>query len=416
MSQVIAVIGHGRSPEGQGWAGRIDACDTVVRMWDWSWMPPADYGTKYDYGLFEIEHAMARRFKLHNQREPSKGWIGSLLRATRETLPPNTEVVDQVKWTVIGKSMGGLGATGRLELTRGTIATCWAIEHAKAGDEIILVGFDNYAAGQHLPLEQAFCPAYRANPGTFPFNGYKSGVRRYGNHDLGIERVLVDKLAGQRGVRVRLAQEVWPTNPRAEKNEIVADRVHVSGVALILGDADCVFEDAERALHLFKPGAIVATSNIGKDWETDVDVWCTLHPEKAKGWVGMVNAIKARTEAGRNRPETWGHRKAAGIDRVCADWAGGSGLFTTRVALIEKGFSRVVLAGVPMTRTPHYNDKEPWREAERYHKGWIKRFQEISNRVRSMSGWTEEMFGGPSVEWLKGEATTDVPTTLHAVA
>lgn len=204
-----AIIGHGRSPEGQRWGPKIDAC-TVVRMWDWApWQNPDDYGERYDYGLFELGSGITDTFLKHKKREPAKGWIGSLLHTTKTPIPSRTQIVDQKPWNAIGLRLGGRGATGRLQFTRGTIAACWAIEKSMPDDEVILVGFDVIHRGVSLGINDDFSPEYQKNPGSFPFKGWRPGMKKFGNHDYVVERKVLEHLADQRNVVLSFAQDVW---------------------------------------------------------------------------------------------------------------------------------------------------------------------------------------------------------------
>lgn len=204
----VAIIGHGRSPEGKSWGPLIDEC-VVVRMWDHAWQDPADYGDRYDYGLFEVHPSMMPTFHENNVRQPSIGWVGSVLsRPDRCRLPDRTELINQADWNALGKEMGGIGATGNLQFTRGTIAACWAIERLEA-EAVVLVGFDNIEAGVTLDMEDAFSPAYRANPGTFPFDRYKGGETKHGNHDFTIELPVMRHLADKHGVDLVTAAQIW---------------------------------------------------------------------------------------------------------------------------------------------------------------------------------------------------------------
>lgn len=208
----IAIIGHGRSAEGKRWRGHIDHCDLVVRMWDWQWQAPDDYGTKYDFGLFEIAAGQMERFYKFNKRQPRRGWLASFLwrPGNAVTLPAKTEIIDQRRWTWIGTSVfGGMGTKGKLEFTRGTVAACWAIECAQPGDTVILVGFDNVQAGMALPIETSFAPEYRSEPSSFHFDGYLEGQQKYGNHDFAAEWPVMDYIAERRGVRLRFAHDEW---------------------------------------------------------------------------------------------------------------------------------------------------------------------------------------------------------------
>lgn len=204
----VAIIGHGRSPEGKGWGPRIDEC-VVVRMWDHAWQDPTDYGSRYDYGLFEVHPAMMAAFHGNNRREPSIGWVGSVLgRPDKCRLPDRTELIDQAPWNEIGRGLGGVGATGNLQFTRGTIATCWAIERLEP-EAVILVGFDNIEAGVTLDMEQAFSPVYRSNPGTFSFDRYRGGETKHWNHDFAIEMPVMRLMADQNGVDLVAAGQIW---------------------------------------------------------------------------------------------------------------------------------------------------------------------------------------------------------------
>jgi hypothetical protein len=172
--------------------------------------------------------------------------------------------------------------------------------------------------------------------------------------------------------------------------------------ALILGDGACVREDAAAALELFEPFNTIACSNIGIDWEGPVHIWATLHPSPCKDWIGIVEAVNKRVSLGRNRPQIWGHQPRVGIDFATRDWGGSTGLFAVKVAL-ERGFQKIVLAGVPMeTHHGHYYAKNiPWTSAPNFHRGWKQNHGKIADSVRSMSGWTRELLGAPTVEWLQ---------------
>lgn len=176
-------------------------------MWDWSWQPEPDYGTRYDYGLIEIGTGLIEKAMRHKKADPAKGWIASFLHG-KSNLPPDTEIVDQAGWNKIGKQLGGVGATGRLQFTRGTIAACWAIEKGH-WSEVVLVGFDVVHRGSSIGLEADFCPQYRSNPGTFSFTGWSGGKTKHGNHDFRVERLVIARLAADRNVKLSWAQEVW---------------------------------------------------------------------------------------------------------------------------------------------------------------------------------------------------------------
>lgn len=208
----IAIIGHGRSPEGRGWGERIDACDRTLRMWDWSWQAPRDYGRKYSFGLIEAHPSTMESFRAHNKLRPTHGWVASKLwpRPYECGLPDNCDVFDQAPFAKLAKDMGGIGETGNLQFTRGTVAATWAISGSRRGDRVVLVAFDNIVRGATLPIEEAFCEKYRANPGSLAFVGYEGGQRKFGNHDYAIEYPFMRDLADAYDVDLVLAENIWP--------------------------------------------------------------------------------------------------------------------------------------------------------------------------------------------------------------
>ncbi len=173
--------------------------------------------------------------------------------------------------------------------------------------------------------------------------------------------------------------------------------------ALVIGDANSIDADTAAAFKLFTPDVICATNNMGIRWPARLDYWCTLHPEPCKDWVGIVEAMRQRRAAGRNRPQVWGHKVAPGIDRRTDDWNGSTGLLCAKV-MREEGFERIVLAGVPLSAEGgHYYDKRVWTQANRYHIGWTRHLAEIAPYVRSLGGWTRELLGEPTADWIAGQ-------------
>lgn len=179
---------------------------------------------------------------------------------------------------------------------------------------------------------------------------------------------------------------------------------------LILGGAACVWKDAKLALRMFTPDVVIAINDMIAQWPTRIDYACTLHPEKLAQWLAdrKANGYSAVTE-------TWSHRNQAAlrggaqypaVKHVAVDWSGSSGLFAVKVARLEK-LAPIILAGVPLVNTEsHFVRERPWGAASAFHGGWRKRQKEIAPYVRSMSGWTAELLGKPTVGWLQDAATS----------
>lgn len=167
--------------------------------------------------------------------------------------------------------------------------------------------------------------------------------------------------------------------------------------ALVLGGANCLADDKAAALALFDPDLIVACNHAGRDDPGRIDHWATMHPELFPMWLRARRAA-GRPEAGklwhaRHRPTTVG-------SEPIESWGGSSGLLCVSVA-IHLGATHVVLAGVPMDkRNAHYDKPGLWTEARQYWPSWERHRAAMQGRVKSMSGWTHNLLGGPTEEWL----------------
>ena len=166
---------------------------------------------------------------------------------------------------------------------------------------------------------------------------------------------------------------------------------------LILGGADSVWPDIEAALDLGEFYGIVGANLIGIYWPGSFDAFVSLHPDKFKIWAER-----------RRRRGLPAHKALIGNTDTDPrfpgqEGPGSSGLFALKVALIDLGFDRAVLCGVPLTTTPHFNDAADWRHATYYHAAFHSILPQIAHRTRSMSGLTRDVLGSPTSEWISGE-------------
>jgi len=170
-------------------------------------------------------------------------------------------------------------------------------------------------------------------------------------------------------------------------------------VALILGGADCVYRDFEAALDLGEFDGVVGANHVGITWPGIFDAWVSLHPDRLKRpWV-----------ASRRRRGLPDHKAVITSEETERRFpgqenAGSSGLFAVKVALVDLGFDRVVLCGVPLTRTAHFDDPTDWKYAESYHEGWTQALPHIRDRVRSFGGFTQQLLGAPDAAWIAGDS------------
>jgi hypothetical protein len=180
------------------------------------------------------------------------------------------------------------------------------------------------------------------------------------------------------------------------------------GPALVIGGASCVWHDIEAALTLGEFFAVIACNDIGTAWAGDLDAWVTLHPENMQGWTAQRAARGYRPAKKIVYHEAKGGTPPADLITPY-NWhrshkSASSGLFAAKAAL-ELGFDRLVLCGVPLTMTPHFNNTGEWHAASGFHDGLRSAVPFLKDKVRSMSGMTRQELGVPTPEWLAGRRT-----------
>lgn len=172
-------------------------------------------------------------------------------------------------------------------------------------------------------------------------------------------------------------------------------------VAVVLGGGkgcEAEYADAKELISATNADVTVFAVN---DWIARFQGPCiaiSLHPsepEKLPKW------LTTRKANGFIDPlEVWAHKRAPGVTNVTEDWSGSSGLLAVKVAR-QIGFKRVILCGVPMEpEAGHFIRGHAWTAAQAFRKGWERHRAEIAPLVRSMSGWTRQLFGAPDAGFL----------------
>lgn len=124
-------------------------------------------------------------------------------------------------------------------------------------------------------------------------------------------------------------------------------------------------------------------------------VGVTLHRESIGRWI-------AERAAGGHPPldAVWCNHKGEHITRLTKDWRGSVGLQAVEIAL-KVGERKIILCGVPMLpQAGHYRRRAVWKGAIGFRPEWTRHRAEIAPYVRSYSGWTRELLGYPSEEFL----------------
>jgi hypothetical protein len=177
----------------------------------------------------------------------------------------------------------------------------------------------------------------------------------------------------------------------------------MASTALVLGGACNVWDDVDRARELFQWDIVVAANHVGINWPHELHHWCSYHPALLNRWIlqrtknGLPPAENLWT--GRVKPRT-----PFPECRKFAAHGGSSGMLAALIAAHHA--DRVVLAGIPMDPTmPHFHGAhsyKPWDDGRNYLRHWRDNYTKLEGRVKSLSGWTKELLGEPTEEWLKG--------------
>src|SRR5205085_3452497 len=123
------------------------------------------------------------------------------------------------------------------------------------------------------------------------------------------------------------------------------------------------------------------------------DKWSTYRrnrgfPSISTYWTALAN--------GRSRAAECAGYKINIVECV----GGSSGLIGVEVARAI-GERKIILCGIPMEPdAAHYDENAKWNEALVHQKIWENRIPELRNVVKSMSGWTQQVLGAPTSQWL----------------
>ena len=182
--------------------------------------------------------------------------------------------------------------------------------------------------------------------------------------------------------------------------------------ALVIGCARDCWLEAWQAKQLGKFDAIYCVKLAGVFFSEPIRFsWVTLHPEFMDGYE------KQRADEGFHGDyeivaplsgEVGEHGKKGNIARRVSyrypgmNASASSGGYAAKVAL-DDGFDKVVLAGVPMRQEDsHFTRGKPWLQRDSFMRGFMDCLPHFKDRVRSMSGWTQEQLGTPDAVWLNG--------------
>lgn len=121
----------------------------------------------------------------------------------------------------------------------------------------------------------------------------------------------------------------------------------------------------------------------------------TFHPAE-------IAEIKQRRESigGNVGYKVISHENRPDVDIFIRDWwkpSGSSALLGAQAAITILGYEKVILCGCPLEgRNGKGNAYDTFR------KGWEANTKNVLGKVKSMSGWTAQLLGMPTEEWIRG--------------
>jgi len=90
------------------------------------------------------------------------------------------------------------------------------------------------------------------------------------------------------------------------------------------------------------------------------------------------------------------HEKAAGVDVIIPfEKPSGSSALLGALAGIQFGYTKMILCGCPLE-----GGNNKGHLYNQFRIGWEKKKIIVESCVRSMSGWTKNFLGSPSLDWL----------------
>ena len=173
--------------------------------------------------------------------------------------------------------------------------------------------------------------------------------------------------------------------------------------ALVVGSAPCVFDDLKAA----PDWPLIVVNFAGLRHLGPIEFWASIHRRLIYKGIEMRRAAGGEMDftayvkcPPREHPPT---PPPPTILKTAQQkmGSGSSGLFAVEIA-IRLGYERLILCGIPLegaTTLQESGEESRVRGGkpfvENFRAAWLRHFETLEPVVRSMSGWTKELLGGP---------------------
>ena len=159
-------------------------------------------------------------------------------------------------------------------------------------------------------------------------------------------------------------------------------------ILLIVGSAPCLREDLAAFHALVASGAydVMAIGLDTAEYPGRIDHVATYHSYELPQFYMRREAIGGNQDYEIHSQEQY----RIWVNRLWPyDPPSGSSAMLGVEAGMGMGYEKIILAGCPLSG--RYDE---------FHPGWKVRYETIKDHVRSLSGWTKELLGAPTEEWL----------------
>lgn len=169
--------------------------------------------------------------------------------------------------------------------------------------------------------------------------------------------------------------------------------------AIVAGNGEGVQDQVFHVKQTLENPLVFAANDVGV-YLPQVDHWCSLHKEKLFHWAKLREIERGGKDW---LTHTAGNKIATFID-YCWDplepLFALSGYFAMQLAYLM-GCDPIILCGCPGERARRFFDRIPREDYDYQNPGMreqvekeMARLPEFKKKVKSMSGWTKEFFGG----------------------
>lgn len=294
----------------------------------------------------------------------------------------------------------------------------------KAGHDVIFRahpvaigrGHSSLFPSMNGPLEAAFTGAkavvtFNSNTGVeavlngIPTYAADIGAMAYDvtSHDLSALDYMPDRSEWFR----QMAWRQWSideiTNGEAWAHVRQVSKTTRHKIGLVIGGANSAFKDAKRAFELAGSfDYVVGCNDVIADYPGHLDIAISLHPKK------LPKFLELRAARGYPKPGiVISYKHSAGVERVLdyrwpeMKYSGSTGHYGAKVLIDAYRCSKIILAGVPMDkRNAHYNNAAEWADCNLFLPAWEQTEFRLRGKVKSFDGFTANLLGRPTKDWL----------------